>query len=64
VRNLKNHAPYLFAFIPELKRITFDLLDRQHLVFETIQRDQLEAPRLAASVERVSASSFTTNMFF
>src|SRR5262249_12683025 len=46
LRNLKNHASYLFSFIPELKSITFDLMSQKQLVFSPKDRQTLDADGL------------------
>jgi len=56
LRDLRNHAPYLFAFIPELARITVDLPGPQRLVFATSTRENIDANHLAARVSKVTVS--------
>jgi hypothetical protein len=57
VRDLQNHAPFLFSFIPELSQIIFEVRGEHRLVFATERRDQLPAPNLAAAVEKIGVST-------
>ncbi len=57
LRNLRNHAPYLFSFIPELKNITFDLLGQKQLSFSTIDRTTVNSDRLPATAKRITVST-------
>lgn len=57
VRNLKNHAAYLFSFIPELKRINVELPGQPVLIFASDTRQRIDAGPLAASVEKIAIST-------
>src|SRR5712692_1797672 len=54
LRDLKNHAPYLFSFLPGLKRLTYDRFGESTLTFAATERHQIESGRLPAAAERVT----------
>ncbi len=54
VVGLRNHAPYLFSFMPELQSLTVELRSEPPLVFATAARQRLDAGNLPATVEKVS----------
>lgn len=54
---LRNHAPYLFAFIRELKDITFELPHEPKSVFSTTVRGPINTQGVPAEVEKVTTAT-------
>jgi hypothetical protein len=54
---LKNHAPYLFAFIPSLRRLTLGIDSECEAAFSLEDRSPFKAANVGAEAERVAVAT-------
>lgn len=58
LRGLKNHCPYLFSFIPELKSINFEIQsENENGIFSATSEEPISSSRLRATGKKILVES-------